>query len=189
MRRCLKFGVLALGLITMQLAPAETPATSPKPAKSEKSDKADKADKAAQLDNQAGKINIAVPLNQPVKGLHLPFYDFMGRLKMQFDAETANRTTDNVVEMKALKVETFDDKGQRDMLVHFPTATYDLSSSVIKSDDSVEVRRNDFVLTGVGMEFDSKKRAGRVLSKIRMEIFNRSAETSEPSPTPTPNGP
>ena len=143
--------------------------------------------KSEQLDDDAGKINIAIPLHQPVKGIHLPFYDLGGKLKMQFDAETANRTSDNMVEMKALKIETFDDKGQRDMLVHFPEANYDLASNVIKSDKSVEVRRNDFVLTGVGMEFDTKKRSGRVFSQIRMEIFNRAVDTTPT--TPAPNGP
>lgn len=143
--------------------------------------------KAEQLDDQAGKINIAIPLHQPVKGIHLPFYDLGGKLKMQFDAETANRTSDNVVEMTALKIETFNEKGERDMLVHFPEANYDLASNVIKSDKSVEVRRNDFVLSGVGMEFDTKKRSGRVFSQIRMEIFNRAVDTTQP--TPAPNGP
>ncbi len=135
-------------------------------------------DKAEKVDDQAGKMNIAIPLHQPVKGLHLPFYDLLGKIKMQFDAETANRTSENMVEMKALKIETFDDTGKRDMLVHFPQAVYDLNSAIIQSKEAVEVRRNDFVLTGVGMEFDTKKKQGRVFSQIRMEIFNRSVETN-----------
>ncbi len=175
MRPWLNLCAFVVFLIPLTLAWAEKPASA--------------ADKGAQLDDQAGKVSIVIPKGQPVKGIHLPFYDLMGRLKMQFDAEIANRTDENLVDMKALKIETFDEKGQRDMLVHFPTATYDLSSSVIKSHDSVEVRRNDFVLTGVGMEFDSKKRSGRVFSKIRMEIFNRSAETALPTPTPKPDVP
>ena len=136
------------------------------------------ADKAEKVDDKASKMNIQIPLNKPVKGLHLPFYDLAGKLKMQFDAETANRTSENMVEMKALKIETFDDTGKRDMLVNFPQAIYDLNSSVIQSQDTVEVRRNDFVLTGKGMEFDTKKKQGRVFSQIRMEIFNRSTETT-----------
>ena len=134
---------------------------------------------------ETGKINIAIPLNEPVKGIHLPFYTPSGKLKMQFDAEGANRTSNNLVEMKVLKIETFDETGGRDMLVSLPEATYDTSSSVIKTEKNVEVRRHDFVLTGVGMEFNTKKQSGRVFSQIRMEIFNRSTDL----PTSTPNGP
>ncbi len=138
-------------------------------------------------ENPSGKINIAIPLHQPVKGIHLPFYDLGGKLKMQFDAETANRTSENVIEMTALKVETFDDNGKREMLVDFPTANYDLTNSQIESKDRVEVRRADFVLTGVGMKFDTKKRNGRFFSQIRMEILDRSHEL--PTSTPASNGP
>jgi hypothetical protein len=142
---------------------------------------------AADGENDAEKINIVIPKNQPVKGIHLPFYDLAGKLKMQFDAETANRTSDNLVEMTALKIETFNAKGQRDMLVSFPQASFDMATNIIQSKESVEVRRSDFVLTGVGMEFNTKERSGRVFSQIRMEIFNRPVDTA--TPNPTPNGP
>ncbi|HEX8372291.1 MAG TPA: LPS export ABC transporter periplasmic protein LptC [Chthoniobacterales bacterium] len=185
---CRKTALLALTIGLLPCIPVWAQ-SSPKPKTAEKADKgkADKPDKEKAAPEDSGKVNIAIPEGQPVKGIHLPFYDLTGKLKMQFDAEVANRTSDNIVDMTKLKIETFDQTGNRDMLVNFPRAVYDLGSSIIKSDEAVEVRRNDFVLTGVGMEFDTKKRSGRVFSQIRMEIFNRSGDIS--TPTPTPNGP
>lgn len=146
-------------------------------------DKKSAADQADELSEDASKINLAIPTKQPVKGLHLPIYDLKGALKMQFDARTATRLDDDIVEMGDLRIEIYDDTGRREMLVKFPVAQYDLKASLIKSKESVEIRRTDFVLTGVGMEFDTKKKAGRVFSQIRMEIFER------PTDIPTSNDP
>jgi len=131
------------------------------------------AAKTEELTEDSNKINLAIPTKQPVKGLHLPIYDLKGKLKMQFDARTATRLEDDIVEMAGLRINIYDDAGRREMLVAFPLAFYELKTSLIKSKESVEVRRTDFVLTGVGMEFDTKKKAGRVFSQIRMEIFDR----------------
>lgn len=138
-------------------------------------------------DPDAPKFNLVVPPGQPAKGIHLPYYNLDGVLRMQFDAEGAVRTGQDTVDLTNLRIESFDETGACEMLITLPTATLNMTTSLISSTDNVTVKRRDFQISGKGMEFNTQEKSGRFFSNIRMEIFDRSSmqsNSNRPGSTP-----
>jgi lipopolysaccharide export system protein LptC len=56
-----------------------------------------------------------------------------------------------------------------------------MDTSTIVSHDPVVISREDFRLTGDGMEFNTKTRQGRVIGNVRLIIYNREQLTDKKS--------
>ncbi|HEY5894996.1 MAG TPA: LPS export ABC transporter periplasmic protein LptC [Chthoniobacterales bacterium] len=154
----LSFGVVAAGALHAQDAEA-----------------ARKKKGKPKSDPEAPKFDLVVPPGQPVKGIHLPYYNLDGVLRMQFDADGAVRTGQDTVDLTNLRIESFDESGASEMLISLPTATLNMTTNLISSTEDVTVKRRDFQITGKGMEFNTQEKSGRFFSNIRMEIFDRSS--------------
>ncbi|HEY5752489.1 MAG TPA: LPS export ABC transporter periplasmic protein LptC [Chthoniobacterales bacterium] len=175
-------GVLAFGVVATSTLHAQD--AEPKKKKKEK----------RTPDPDAPKFNLVVPPGQPAKGIHLPYYNLEGVLRMQFDADGAVRTGEDTVDLTNLRIESFDDSGASEMLINLPTATLNMRTNLISSTDDVTVKRRDFQITGKGMEFNTQDKSGRFLSNTRMEIFDRSSiqtktDRSDLRPVASPSQP
>jgi lipopolysaccharide export system protein LptC len=71
-----------------------------------------------------------------------------------------------------LQVETFDEAGEKEMLITLPTSILDLNTRVLTSKSNVTIKRSDFEVTGDSMEFDTKTKNGRIEGRVRMLIYN-----------------
>jgi hypothetical protein len=127
------------------------------------------------------KFNVPIPLKRDAKGVKLPYFGTNGKLQMHFDIALATRIDNEHLQMKAAKLETYNDDGALEMTIEIPTSILDLNTRVITSDKPVTVRRTDFELTGETMTFNTETRAGRLIGKVRMLIYNRSAMTEQDS--------
>lgn len=128
------------------------------------------------------EMEIVVPVGQKVKEVHIPIYTVKGVLKMQFDASIATRTDKKFIDMENLRIQLYDDAGKPEMHVEMPVAKFDLKTSVIASPGEVTVKREDFTLVGETMEFDTKKRSGKLTGHVKMTIYNRD-KTFEEKPS------
>ena len=120
------------------------------------------------------RLDIPVPIGHEVKGLHLPVRNNEGKLDILFDIETATRMDAQKVQMQTASIQTYNQQTSRpEVKINLRNSTMNLDSNLIQSNEPVVITRNDFRLTGDGLEFNSKTRQGRVIGNIRMVIYNR----------------
>jgi hypothetical protein len=126
------------------------------------------------------RIDLPVPIGHEVKGLRVPLRNGDGKVDMQLDIESATRLDADNVEMRTVSIQTYNQETARpDAKIDLKTSTMNLATNVIRSQEPILVTRNDFQLTGDGMEFNSKTRQGRVVGNVKMVIYDRKAFNSE----------
>jgi len=141
------------------------PKTSSKKAQSEK-----------ERDPASNKMSLPIPKGHDSKGLKIPYYGPDRKLQMMFTIGVAARLDEDHVRMSDLQVETFDEAGEKEMLITLPKSVLDLNTRVLTSKTNVTIKRSDFELTGDSMSFDTKTKNGRVEGRVRMLIYNRDDE-------------
>ena len=131
--------------------------------------------------------DIPVSAEHPAKGLKIPYFDNEGKLQMIFVIGVATRLDADHINMADMEVETFDDQQQHEMYIDLPTSVLNLNTSVITTQKHVTIRREDFILTGETMEFNTKTKQGSLGGAVKMLIYNLDNQTPKPdSATPTP---
>jgi len=118
-------------------------------------------------------IQVPVPVGHKAHGIKLPDHDENGALQMNFEIGTANRLSETEMEISDLRIETFNEEGNRELEIEMPHSLFDLKTRVISSADPVTVRRADVEVTGGNMTFDTRTRQGRFSGPVRVLIYNR----------------
>lgn len=121
------------------------------------------------------RFEMPVPVGMPVNGLKVPQYDQDGKLLMLFEAATATKVNEEVVEMDSLKLEALDSEGQK-IFVELPQAVFNLKTNLLTGDKTATIRREDFEITGDSIEFNTQTRFGILRGNVKMVITNE--ETS-----------
>lgn len=121
------------------------------------------------------RFEMPVPVGMPVNGLKVPQYDQDGKLLMLFEAATATKVNEEVVEMASLKLEALDSEGQK-IFVELPQAVFNLKTNLLTGDKTATIRREDFEITGDSIEFNTQTRFGILRGNVKMVISNE--ETS-----------
>ncbi|HEY0791820.1 MAG TPA: hypothetical protein VGD78_12225 [Chthoniobacterales bacterium] len=120
------------------------------------------------------RFDLPVPVGHEVKGLRVPLRTNEGRLDMLFDMESATRLDQENIEMHTVVIQTYNQEtSQPDVKIDLHTAVMNLDHNLLTSKERILVSRNDFELTGDGLQFNSKNRQGRVTGNVRMVIYNR----------------
>lgn len=146
--------------------PSPTPETKENAEKAEKSEKAD-----ATEEKKADDIDIPVPIGVPVKGIRIPQYNEEGKQIMLFDAEVAKKIDDENIEMENLKIEAISDD-DRKFYIELPKSVFNLQTRILNGTDRINIRRDDFELTGDTGEFHTKSRYAKITGDVKMIIFN-----------------
>jgi hypothetical protein len=120
------------------------------------------------------RITVPAPVGRPVKGMRLPLYDAQGKVEVELDIESAKLLDERNAEMNTVSIQTFNQQDGKEIKVDLKTARVNLDTEIFTSKDPVSVSRQDFQLTGDGMEFNVKTRQGKVLGNVRMVIYDRS---------------
>lgn len=146
----------------------------PKEANAEAGKKREKGDdkKKKGDDNGTSKMSIPIAKGHDSKGLKIPYFDDEGKLQMSFTIGVANRVDDDHIKMNELQLETFDEAGEREMLIEMPTSILNLTTRVITTSERVTIKRSDFEITGQTMEFNTQTKQGHLGGKVRMLIYN-----------------
>ncbi len=124
---------------------------------------------------ESERFEMPVPVGMPVNGLKVPQYDQDGKLLMLFEAATATKVNEEVVEMDSLKLEALDSEGQK-IFVELPQAVFNLKTNLLTGDKTATIRREDFEITGDSIEFNTQTRFGILRGNVKMVISNE--ETS-----------
>lgn len=166
---------LVLAALTLLLAPlrAQPPAPAPD-------------DSAAEPNSQAIAALDILPIGEESRGVVLPDYDAQGNLTSLLKARSAVRTSQTEITLEAMRLTLSQPAPRSGLLLDLPAARFDLSTSMLFGLRDVRVSRDDFVLTGDTLEFDTKNRRGVLRGSIRMVLRNNTALTAPATSRPTP---
>jgi Lipopolysaccharide-assembly, LptC-related len=167
--------VAAVAIGASAFAAEDEPA---KPVKSK--DAAGKKDKKAPADDpaQKSKMTVPLPVGHDAKKLTIPYRDGDGKLQMRFVMELGKRVDADHLAMTKLQIQTFDDTEAEEMSIVLPDSVLDLNTRVITTKSGVTVKRDDFVISGKTLEFNTETKQGRLGGRVQMKIFNLENETN-----------
>lgn len=124
------------------------------------------------------KMDLPVPVGEPIKGIKIPQYDENGKLTMNLVADTALKLDERQVEFKDLKI-LFSDKEEKEIVVEIPHSILDLETKILIADTKTIIRREDFEIIGETAEFDTIARTGKFKGSVHA-TFRNSSPTDQP---------
>jgi hypothetical protein len=177
--------VLSAGLIVI-MAPGgkADPDKTPKPDAKEAPKKKDKKPKPDEAATPRKRTDVPVEKGHPAFVLRIPYFTPDGKRQMNFTIGVASRIDEDHIDMKDLKVETFDENEEHEMDIDLPTAIFNTETSVITSRQHVTIHRDDFDLTGECMIFNTLTKQGGLGGNVHMLIYNLDRGETDPSSTP-----
>lgn len=119
------------------------------------------------------KIDLPVPIGEPVKGIKIPQYDENGKLTMNLIADDAKKLDDSHVEFGKLKVQ-FSGNDEKDIVVEIPHSILNLESKVLVADSETTITRDDFQIVGQSAEFNTSSRRGEFKGRVHASFSNPS---------------
>lgn len=122
------------------------------------------------------KMDLPIPVGEPITGIKIPQYDDTGKLAMTLMAGTARKIDDEKVELNNLKVK-FSDKEEKEIVVEIRHALLDIESKMLVSISKTMISREDFDIEGQNAEFDTVARTGKFKGPVRASF--RNGATSE----------
>ncbi len=128
------------------------------------------AESAAQPSEEEAMFK-ELPVGETFEGVRIPQMDSNGNLRMLFDTKKATRIDDSHIDMEKLAIEIVNDDGTT-FNVSMPHCVFDLDTNILDSDTPVEIRRQDFIITGDTAKFHTKTKFGRIIGNVKMIIFN-----------------
>ena len=173
-------GVLAGGAFAQKKDGEKPKAKDKKEAAAASGEKADKR-KDAKEDKakETGKMDIPVSKDHDAKGLKIPYFDGDGKKQMIFTIGVASRIDEEHIGMTETEVETFDENGGHEMTIDLPKSELNVTTSVITTKKHVEIKREDFSITGETLEFNMKTKRGTLGGGVKMLIYNIQDELPE----------
>lgn len=131
---------------------------------------------ASKGNGQGQKIDLPIPVGEPVKGIKIPQYDENGKLTMNLIAETALKLDEKQVEFGKLKIE-FNDKEEKTITVEIPHSILDMESKMLVANSETLIHREDFEIIGQSAEFDTVGRSGTFKGRVHASF--RNGETAD----------
>ena len=150
----------------------------------------EKADKGKgskdEKDGEPGKLDIPVSKDHDAKGLKIPYFDGDGKKQMVFTIGVASRIDEEHIGMTETLVETFNENGGSEMTIDLPKSELNVTTSVISTKKHVEIKREDFSITGETLEFNMKTKRGTLGGGVKMLIYNIQEELPDAPAPKTP---
>jgi hypothetical protein len=137
-------------------------------------------------DGEDGRMSLPLQAGHPSKGLKIPYYDGQGNLQMIFTIGVANKLDADNVEMQEMQVETYNEEGEPEMTVNLPTSVLDLNTRVVTSKTKTTITREDFVITGDSVRFNTLTKQGTLVGNVHMTINNLNEEAVPEAVESTP---
>jgi len=161
---------LVQGVLTA--APAASPAPNPSATTNEVAPAALAASAAAAPNGE--KMDLPVPVGEPIKGIKIPQYDEQGKLTMNLTADSALKLDERQVEFKDLKIQ-FSDKEEKEIVVEIPHSILNLETKILTADTKTVIHREDFEIIGENAEFDTTARTGKFKGPVHASFRNPSS--------------
>ncbi len=120
---------------------------------------------------KSDEIDLPAPVGEEMKGITIPQYDADGKLKMKLSCETARKTDEHNVTIHGLKIEFFEKDG-KDVAVTASEAMFNLANTLLSTETTTTIKREDFLMVGDSATFDTTKRFGTMKGHVHTDIRN-----------------
>jgi hypothetical protein len=188
-------GIAALLLCGL---PGQAEDAKPKPKPKPKTDKA-KADApapdptAASAGSGLTAFGRQIPAQRPNRGIYIPSFS-EGKASSVVEADVLTRIDDARLQAEDMTIHLYGEESKDNVTVKMPSATYNMTNQILRSNERSKVSRADFDLEGDALLFDTTTSQGRMSGNVRMTIHDAGAllkrpsseKAKEPIPTPTP---
>jgi hypothetical protein len=120
---------------------------------------------------EEGVTNVPIVPGHDAKGLVLPDFDHLGRMRGKLEAGLTKRLDDEHVEFKSVKFTTFVPETQTpDLQIVMNSSVFNLKTQVLNSLERTTVKRADFEITGDTMQFEMITRKGTLAGNVKMVV-------------------
>jgi len=131
---------------------------------------------------EEGVRNVPIATGHDAKGLVLPDFDLLGRLRGKLEAGVTKRLDEENIEFKGVKFTTFvPDTQTPDMEINMKTSVFNLKTQILTSEVRTTVKRSDFEIAGDTMKFEMISRQGTLAGNVKMIVRGKArAPGNEP---------
>jgi hypothetical protein len=120
---------------------------------------------------EEGVTNLPIVPGHDAKGLVLPDFDRLGRMRGKLEAGLTKRLDDEHVEFKGVKFTTFVPESETpDLQIVMTSSVFNLKTQVLNSSERTTVKRADFEITGDTMQFEMLTRKGTLAGNVKMVV-------------------
>ena len=154
---------LVLALLTGGVVAAEKKGATPKVTATPKKKERPKPEE--------GVTDVPIATGHDAKGLVLPDFDLLGRLRGKLEAGVTKRLDEENIEFQGVKFTTFlPDTQTTDMEIIMKTSVFNLKTQVLTSQVRTTVKRADFEIAGDTMKFEMISRQGTLAGNVKMIV-------------------
>ena len=162
---CAFTALLVLALLTCGVVAAEKKGATPQ-AKATATPKKKERPKP-----EEGVKDVPLATGHGAKGLVLPDYDLLGRMRGKLEAGVTKRLDEENIEFEGVKFTTFlPDTQTPDMEIIMKTSVFNLKTQVLSSQVRSTVKRSDFEIAGDTMKFEMISRQGTLAGNVKMVV-------------------
>jgi hypothetical protein len=120
---------------------------------------------------EEGVKDVPIATGHDAKGLVLPDFDLLGRLRGKLEAGVTKRLDEENIEFQGVKFTTFlPDTQTPDMEIIMKTSVFNLKTQVLSSAVRTTVKRSDFEIAGDTMKFEMISRMGTLAGNVKMVV-------------------
>jgi hypothetical protein len=120
---------------------------------------------------EEGVRDVPIATGHDAKGLVLPDFDRLGRMRGKLEAGVTKRLDDQNIEFQGVKFTTFlPDTQTPDMEINMQTSVFNLKTQVLTSKVRSTVKRSDFEIAGDTMKFEMISRQGTLAGNVKMIV-------------------
>lgn len=124
-----------------------------------------------------------IPAQRPNLGIYIPSFS-AGKKTSIVEAEVLTRIDDSRLRAEDMTIHLFGTEAKDNVTVNMPSATYNMSNQILRSNERSKVSRADFDLEGDALIFDTTTSQGRMSGNVRMVIHDVSSLVKKPDPAP-----
>jgi hypothetical protein len=135
--------------------------------------------KPARPKPEEGIKDVPIATGHDAKGLVLPDFDLLGRMRGKLQAGVTRRLDDQNVEFLGVKFITFVPETEKpDLEISMEKSVFNLKTQVLSSNVRSTVKRTDFEVAGDSMKFEMVTRLGTLEGNVKMVVRGK-ARTPE----------
>ena len=124
---------------------------------------------------EEGVKDVPLATGHDAKGLVLPDFDLLGRMRGKLEAGVTKRLDEENIEFEGVKFTTFvPDTQTPDLEVIMKTSVFNLRTQVLNSKERTTVKRSDFEVAGDTMKFEMLTRQGTLAGNVKMVVRGKS---------------
>jgi hypothetical protein len=124
---------------------------------------------------EEGIKDVPLATGHDAKGLVLPDFDLLGRLRGKLEAGVTKRLDEENIEFEGVKFTTFiPDTQTPNLEVVMKTSVFNLKTQVLTSKERTTLKRSDFEVAGDTMKFEMLSRQGTLAGNVKMVVRGKS---------------